>query len=121
MFVCELYRITYIFLDFRRKKHQTTTTWFGEERNEEAQIKQQRNSRVSQALQICEAPEHPNYDWDYLTNPMNRDEIRQNIINRKGIGNIDKLVNFYTSHVLIFLFSTCGFNIQGVPKKRKTF
>ena len=31
-------------------------------------------------------------DWDYLSDPGNRDAIKMNILNRKGVGNINKLV-----------------------------
>ncbi|KAK2145396.1 hypothetical protein LSH36_685g01023 [Paralvinella palmiformis] len=30
-------------------------------------------------------------DWDYLSDPGNRDAIKMNILNRKGVGNINKL------------------------------
>lgn len=33
----------------------------------------------------------PKYDTDYLTNPANFDCIKSNIINRKGVGDIEKV------------------------------
>lgn len=35
----------------------------------------------------------PEYDTNYLTNPANLDEIKSNIINRKGVGDIDRVHN----------------------------
>lgn len=34
------------------------------------------------------------YDWDYLLNRKNRNEIYNNIKNRKGGGDVDLLVSF---------------------------
>ena len=34
----------------------------------------------------------PQLNWDYLCNPDNRDFIRDNIANRKGVGDIDRVV-----------------------------
>ena len=34
----------------------------------------------------------PQLNWDYLCNPDNRDVIRNNIVNRKGVGDIDRVV-----------------------------
>ena len=35
----------------------------------------------------------PQLNWDYLCNPDNRDFIRENIVNRKGVGDIDRVVS----------------------------
>ena len=35
------------------------------------------------------------FDWAYLCNPNNKDSIRRNIVVRKGVGDIDKLVCMY--------------------------
>ena len=45
----------------------------------------------------------PEYDWDYLCDPKNRDAIQQNIINRKGVGNIDAVVSFLWRLTLLML------------------
>ena len=52
------------------------------------------------------------YDWEYLTNPVNNDKIQQNIQHRKGVGDIGKLVSNYGEHIfiyiiLIFLTKSC--------------
>ena len=60
-------------------------------------VKQQRSSRVSEALKVCEAPDLASYDYVYLTDPKNREEIMQNIVKRKGVGNIDKLVSIFVN------------------------
>ncbi len=39
-------------------------------------------------------PIQPDYDWDYICDPANTEDIKQNITNRKGVGDIDKLVRF---------------------------
>ena len=73
----------------RRSKH--SQSWYGEQTTEDET--DSKKMRLSQALRVCEAAEESHYDWDYLTNPANREEIRQNVVNRKGVGNIDELVN----------------------------
>ena len=35
----------------------------------------------------------PELDLDYLLDPSNRDTIKQNISDRKGVGNIDQVVS----------------------------
>ena len=34
----------------------------------------------------------PEYDWEYITDPRNTEEIHRNIQNRKGVGDIHKVV-----------------------------
>ena len=36
----------------------------------------------------------PEFDLEYLCDPQKRDEIRQNILYRKGVGDIDKVVSY---------------------------
>jgi len=51
----------------------------------------------------------PSPDWSYLLNTENTDEIRLNIANRKGVGDIEKVVslklllicNFITNEIQI--------------------
>jgi hypothetical protein len=52
----------------------------------------------------CETPDIE-LDWPYISNPENIDEIRQNIVNRKGVGDIDKVVCTCTSITYIPLLS----------------
>ena len=44
----------------------------------------------------------PEFDFDYLCDPLNREEIRENIINRKGVGDIDKVVSKSLCGALLF-------------------
>ena len=36
----------------------------------------------------------PQLNWDYLCNPNNRDIIRNNVANRKGVGDVDRVVRW---------------------------
>ena len=40
----------------------------------------------------------PDFDWKYLTNPQNMEEIRRNIQSRKGVGSIETVTELYGEH-----------------------
>lgn len=40
-----------------------------------------------------EADIRPEFNFDFLCDPRNTDSIKENIANRKGIGNIDRVVS----------------------------
>lgn len=42
---------------------------------------------------VCNLFTDPEFDVDYLLNPKNHDEIRKNIADRKGVGDIDLVVS----------------------------
>jgi seryl-tRNA synthetase len=39
----------------------------------------------------------PEFNWQYLCNSNNMEEIRKNIVNRKGVGDIDRVVSLWKS------------------------
>ena len=49
----------------------------------------------------------PELDLDYLLKPENLQEIGQNIVNRKGVGNIEKLVSIRLGQLYMYEFYLC--------------
>lgn len=40
----------------------------------------------------------PELDWEYILDARNMEEIRQNVANRKGVGDIDLVVSLHSLH-----------------------
>lgn len=72
-------------------------------------------------LRLCSSISLPNFDMDYYCNSKNVEEIKHNIIIRKGIGNIDKVLELYNSYKVVSASDSSWPNISECLLKELSF